>query len=63
MTLKSRVLKLEAAMLPNPEPKIKAIFLIAPGVDPTRCNYNGVEIMQEPGENPSKHLKNNVERR
>jgi hypothetical protein len=50
MSIKLRLVKLEAAILPNPEPKIKTIFLIGPGVDPTRCNYNDVEIMREPGE-------------
>ena len=49
-SLKNRVAKLEAAMLSSPQQKIKTIFLIGPGVDPTRCNYNDVEIMREPGE-------------
>jgi hypothetical protein len=49
-SLKNRVAKLEAAMLSSPQQKIKTIFLIGPGVDPTRCEYNGVEIMREPGE-------------
>ena len=50
MSIKLRLVKLEAALLSNPGPKVKTIFLIGPGVDPTRCNYNDVEIMREPGE-------------
>jgi hypothetical protein len=50
MSIKLRLVKLEAALLSSPKQKIKTIFLIGPGVDPTRCNYNGVEIMREPGE-------------
>jgi hypothetical protein len=50
MSVKLRLVKLKAAMLPNSGPKVKTIFLIGPGVDPTRCHYNGVEILREPGE-------------
>jgi hypothetical protein len=50
MSVKLRLVKLEAALLPSPEPKVRTIFLIGPGVDPTRCHCNDVEIMREPGE-------------
>jgi hypothetical protein len=50
MSVKLRLVKLEAVMLSNPGPKVKTIFLIGPGVDPTRCHFNDVEIMREPGE-------------
>ena len=50
MTLKSRILKLEAAMLPKPERERMTIFLTAPNFEPTRCSCNGVEIPREPGE-------------
>jgi hypothetical protein len=49
-SLKNRVAKLEAALLSNPGPKVKTIFLIGPGVDPTRCHYKDMEILREPGE-------------
>jgi hypothetical protein len=50
MSVKLRLVKLEAVMLSNPGPKVKTIFLIGPGVDPTRCHYKDMEIMREPGE-------------
>jgi hypothetical protein len=50
MSIKTRLEKLEATMLPKPEPKRLTVFLTAPNFEPTRCNCNGVEIMREPGE-------------
>ncbi len=50
MSIKTRLEKLETAMLPIPERERMTIFLTAPNFEPTRCRCNGVEIMRETDE-------------
>jgi hypothetical protein len=50
MSLKTRLAKLESAILAVTEPIQISIFLVAPGTEPKGYICDGVEVIQEPGE-------------